>query len=400
MLQRILNRDAYDSIHVALREVRESISHADKIAELTHNLYKYPACFPPSFPRAVLSSFSKVDDWVLDPFVGGGTGAVEAMAAGRNFVGSDLNDLAIFSSKLKTTLLNKKDIQVLDQWMRTINVVKAKAEVRENDSLFFKNAPRAVEQSARKIKAEISRLPSPKLRDFATGALLRLSQLEVEHRIPANNLKQIEWSYKELLNDHIEQAMKLVFEVDHGQSNFIPTNVITAADAADPSAVDVWSQHNREFKLVLTSPPYPERHILYHKWQVNGRTETRLPYWIIGSNQIENEPFYTMASRDSSLSLELYISNMVMVFENINHVMAKNGLFVQVVAFSDVARQLPLYLAALNETGFEEIRNIVPSSFDGRLWRTVPHRKWFNRVMTEKNRCKEVVLFHRKARGS
>jgi hypothetical protein len=33
-------------------------------------------------------------------------------------------------------------------------------------------------------------------------------------------------------------------------------------------------------KLVLTSPPYPGLHVLYHRWQVKGRRETPAPFWV------------------------------------------------------------------------------------------------------------------------
>lgn len=33
-------------------------------------------------------------------------------------------------------------------------------------------------------------------------------------------------------------------------------------------------------RLVATSPPYPGVHILYHRWQVDGRKEAPLPFVI------------------------------------------------------------------------------------------------------------------------
>ena len=36
-------------------------------------------------------------------------------------------------------------------------------------------------------------------------------------------------------------------------------------------------------KLILTSPPYPGIHISYNKWQLHGRRDTKLPYWIMNS---------------------------------------------------------------------------------------------------------------------
>ncbi|MDZ4662966.1 MAG: DNA methyltransferase [Pseudomonadota bacterium] len=399
MLERLLNTNHHQSTKEALSSIKESMSHNQKIADWTHILYKYPACFPPSFPRSVINSFSKPDDWIMDPFVGGGTSAVEAMVARRNFVGTDINDLAIFSSKLKTLLLTKADIRALDNWSKNLSGRNVEAEFRTGDEFYFKNVPKVVETSTRKIFAAIRQLPSRRTQNFAKGALLRLGQLEIEQRLSVTDSAHAHRVFRQILNINIEQSIKLHLELEHGSIDFIPTSGIHIANATDPGIVDIWNQNDRQFSLVLTSPPYPERHILYHKWQVNGRSETRLPYWIIESDQIENEPFYTMSSRESSASLEIYISNMMLVFENINQVMQKNGVFVQVLAFSDLKNQLPLYLAAMNEAGFEEIRNIDRSSHDGRLWREVPNRRWFNRVESRQLRCKEVVLFHRKSRS-
>ncbi len=49
-------------------------------------LYKYPARFSPNFVGAAIETFTKKDDIVLDPFVGGGTTVVEALALGRRFL--------------------------------------------------------------------------------------------------------------------------------------------------------------------------------------------------------------------------------------------------------------------------------------------------------------------------
>lgn len=399
MLERHLNKIQHQSTKEALSSIKEGMSNSQKISDWTHNLYKYPACFPPSFPRSVISSFSKPDDWILDPFVGGGTSAVEAMVARRNFVGTDINDLAIFSAKLKTMLLTKGDIKILDLWTKNLNGGKLIPEYRKEDEFFFKNVPKVIENSTRRLFGAIRQLPSKRTQNFAKGALLRLGQLEVEQRLSVTDSTHAQRIFKHVLNQNIEQSLKLSLEIEHGPSDFIPSINTDFANAIEPEVVDIWGKGNRQFNLVLTSPPYPERHILYHKWQVNGRSETRLPYWIIESDQIENEPFYTMSSRESFASLEIYISNMLMVFENINQVMQKNGVFIQVLAFSDVKNQLPLYLAAMNEAGFEEIRNIDRGSHDGRLWRDVPNRRWFNRVETRQLKCKEVILFHRKSRS-
>ena len=45
----------------------------------------------PYIPRNVILLYLKGVDTVLDPFVGGGTTAVEAKLTNRNFIGFDIN---------------------------------------------------------------------------------------------------------------------------------------------------------------------------------------------------------------------------------------------------------------------------------------------------------------------
>jgi hypothetical protein len=53
-------------------------------------------------------------------------------------------------------------------------------------------------------------------------------------------------------------------------------------------------------KLVVTSPPYPAVHILYHRWQVFGRKETPAPYWLTNMNDGETASYYTLGSRGTA----------------------------------------------------------------------------------------------------
>jgi DNA methylase len=53
----------------------------------THNFYRYPARFSPRFARAAIQTFTRPGDLVLDPYVGGGTSLVEALAIGRDAIG-------------------------------------------------------------------------------------------------------------------------------------------------------------------------------------------------------------------------------------------------------------------------------------------------------------------------
>lgn len=60
----------------------------------THDA-KYRGNWSPYIPRNVILRYSQEGDTVLDPFVGGGTTAVEAKLTNRNFIGFDINPAAV-----------------------------------------------------------------------------------------------------------------------------------------------------------------------------------------------------------------------------------------------------------------------------------------------------------------
>ncbi len=97
-------------------DVLTSFGSTAPVAGLTHTFYRYPARFSPEFVRATINAFTEPGDLVIDPFMGGGTTAVEALATRRRFVGTDLNRLAVFIARTKTTPLTKADCKRLLQW--------------------------------------------------------------------------------------------------------------------------------------------------------------------------------------------------------------------------------------------------------------------------------------------
>jgi DNA modification methylase len=76
-----------------------------KFARLTHYLFRYPAKFHPPVARQLLQNYSAPGDLVLDPFCGSGSLLVEASVLGRACIGTDIDPLAVFVSKVKKTRL-------------------------------------------------------------------------------------------------------------------------------------------------------------------------------------------------------------------------------------------------------------------------------------------------------
>jgi DNA modification methylase len=67
-----------------------------------HGFHAYPARMHPVTAARLVTAFSPRGGVVLDPFCGSGTVLVEAMLAGRNAVGTDLNPLAAMLATSKT----------------------------------------------------------------------------------------------------------------------------------------------------------------------------------------------------------------------------------------------------------------------------------------------------------
>jgi len=79
--------------------------HGENSAYASHDLHAFAAKFPPQLPRVFIRGLTVPGDLVLDPMMGSGTTVVEAMLAGRQGIGLDIDPLALRLSHAKTTLI-------------------------------------------------------------------------------------------------------------------------------------------------------------------------------------------------------------------------------------------------------------------------------------------------------
>lgn len=68
---------------------------------LTHNIHRYSGKFIPQIANNAIKLLSVPGDTILDPYLGSGTTALEAIRLRRNSIGVDLNPLAILIAKVK-----------------------------------------------------------------------------------------------------------------------------------------------------------------------------------------------------------------------------------------------------------------------------------------------------------
>ena len=371
-----------------------AIASKDPVSGHTHTFYRYPARFSPLFVREVIRHYSRPGDVILDPFMGGGTAIVEALALGRKVIGVDLNTLAHFVSTVKTTPLSKYDVEILEKWLADVQGARRRGIAEADEPV--RNLPRHLQKTWADLMAQAAWLPVERQRHFVRCALLKTGQwaIDCKDSIPSgsDSVKQFADNLREMIKGIGEFVSSC--QMQGVQKSKIRQNRLllcrSTAGLEDESKLASVAKPT----LVVTSPPYPAVHILYHRWQVQGRRETPAPYWLAALKDGHAASHYTFGSR-STLGLDNYFRNVEECFGSVRKIVARNALVVQLVAFSDTESQLPRYLAAMEAAGFAECN----ASGDGkdRVWRSVPNRKWYCNIGEEQDSSREVVLFHRPA---
>jgi SAM-dependent methyltransferase len=380
-------------VQTCLAELKSAARDEAPVAGLTHAFYRYPARFSPKLASRAIELFSEPGDLVLDPFSGGGTTVVEALARGRHAIGTDINELATFVGRLKTARLTLEEEEAVRNWATT-----QVPRLRYSDPLV---EPPTSEASRRNLTAPGVRvirklaalalesapeLANEEVRIVVQGAILAVSQwaLDGKRVVPSASV------YRERLRvtalEMLDRMADLWATAENSGSPGPP--LIRTLDARDLGTLEPFRQGTRA-DLVVTSLPYPGVHVLYHRWQVEGGRETPAPYWISASRDGKGAAYYTMGARNSH-SDDGYFSRVQARMQAIREVMKPGAVLVQVVGFSEPRRQLRRYLRCMTASGFIEHR---PHGAH-RTWREVPGRKWHAVQRSAAPAAREVVLVH------
>jgi hypothetical protein len=375
--------------------LRDAISTTAYTSGSTHHFYHYPARFAPLVAREVIAKLSAPGDWVMDPFMGGGTSIVEGLALGRRMIGVDINALAHFVAEVRTRLLSYADEEAIRSWADSVAIYLAapKEEVGWIERVWVHNLPTPVEVFMSGALALMAGL-RPRQKTFARCALLRLGQLVLDCRdFNAPRRKRLAERLPGLVGEMLNGLRELAdlcrrAGVSRWQLNrnrvLLHRSAVGVDD--DPALLAIDTRP----RLVLTSPPYPGVNVLYHRWQYRGRRETPAPYWIANVPDGYGASFYTGGSRTPT-GEQNYFDMITKAFRSVARLLAPDGNVVQLVGFSNAAEQLPAYLECMRRAGLEEC--------DGaRLERRVPNRKWYAKLKGVVDASTEVMLIHRRAR--
>lgn len=387
----------------AIGSIRKAAADSGTIRGLTHGFYRYPARFSPTFVASAIEAFSIPEQVVLDPYMGGGTTMVEAYAHGRVAVGCDLNSLAVFISRAKVSRLSELDRELVRRW--SIEVVPTLFYHTVTDEVADLICPYRTRNlslpRARPVKKllalgmlSIRILQTDASKNFARAVLLNVAQWALNNRKMTPSLERIRTKITSSCSEMVSRLNELAALVDSNGLS-IPSPVLIHGTATDLPAQSPFV-NGLKANLVVTSPPYPGIHILYHRWQVDGRKETPAPYWITECYDGKGASYYNFADRKQAYE-DAYFAESLTTLRSIRQVMVDGAIMVQMIAFSEPRRQLPKYLENMRSAGFTEIRETLSEDrvqAFRRIWRAVPSRAWYANLKGETNSSREVVLLH------
>ena len=392
-----------------IRQLVDAVDSREPVSGLSHGLYRYPARFSPRFARTVIELFSHPGDVILDPFVGGGTTLVEARVAGRRGVGVDVSNLAVFVARAKTTVYDEADLQAISRWADNLRGrLNLRRATPKDDSLdqyaqlhnISTRQTWPIRKTLQLALAGLSKLRSLRQRNLARCALLRAAQSALDGRRSIPSASDFRVSIQASFRSALRGAREFAVAVRDGHRRLGRTGNCEARCFCR-SVVGLESDPElRQLpppSVVITSPPYPGVHILYHRWQIHGGRESRAPFWIAGELDGHGSSYYTFGDRHQK-ELARYFELAEAAFTSIAGIADRNTVVVQLIAFGDPTWQLPRYLESMSRAGFAEVSLPgMTSRGDGRLWRTVPRRKWYASRRGHTPSSQEVLLLHKLA---
>lgn len=220
-----------------------------------YGIHPYPAMFHFLVVRQLLQNFSKEGDMILDPFMGSGVVAGECLINNRNFIGYDINPLAVLIAKVRTTPIP------MIKLLKTLNFIEENYHKNHPEIIEFHNIhywfDEEVIKQLSKLKKAIFCIEDGNHRNFFKVAFsetvrkvskTEYNEFKLLRRKNSNNNSNVIKIFREisirnmgLLTDFYKNFKQ------HKRLKIILEN----KNILDPSELE-----NRSINLVVTSPPY------------------------------------------------------------------------------------------------------------------------------------------------
>ena len=175
------------------------------------------------------------------------------------------------------------------------------------------------------------RLGTPRLESFGRCAVLRTAQWALDGRSNSTSIDEFRDFLATTATEMVAGARELRAAVGANGPRRPRSTMLnrSAAGLEDDERI----RRLARAKLVVTSPPYPGVHVLYHRWQVDGRKEAPLPFMIANKLDGAGSSYYTMGDRKYP-ELKTYFDNIRATMSSVAALADARTVIVQMVAFS------------------------------------------------------------------
>jgi hypothetical protein len=248
--------------------------------DLTHGFHAHPARMHPVIPAQLIPLLSKPGDIVLDPFVGGGTVLVEALAHGRRAAGVDLDPLALRIAETRCQVRSESERKRFSAVLRAV-AAASEERVRTRTKLDDLPIPREervfydphVMLELSGLLAEITSVPQ---REDRRALELVFSAIVVKFS------RQRADTSEEIVPKRIRKGLVTEFFLRKGEELLLRWEALADAVPSDAQPARLWLGDARYLtdllgmrfraSLVLTSPPYGgtydyvRHHARRHSW--------------------------------------------------------------------------------------------------------------------------------------
>ena len=219
-----------------------------------YGIHPYPAMFHFLVVRRLIQSFSNENSLVFDPFMGSGVAAGECLISKRNFIGYDINPLAILIAKVRTTPIPTS------QLLKILSSIEKQYHTAQSQTVDFPNieywfTPEAI-SSLSKLLTAISEIEDENCRDF-----FKVAFSETVRRVSLtdyNEFKLIRRKngvYQDALEVFRQVSLRNIGLLGEFYKNFPPQKSHLTLEIrnilAEPIPVE-----RESVDLVITSPPY------------------------------------------------------------------------------------------------------------------------------------------------
>lgn len=231
-----------------------------------HKLHDYPAMLVPELVEKIIKEYAHKNDTIFDPFGGSGTVAVCANRLGYNAISNDINPLARFITKVKTTKLDLfKLTRKFDAVTELLNNTENFSDAEEflPQGIFFKNwYSKEVLLKLNYIKEIISKFYDNDIKDFFMLCFLQAARkcslqrqgefkmYKISPEKRENYNPDVIKIFLEILKINFEIIKKDILEKENATNKNCSTKIINfRTDEGFP-------QEYNNVDFIITSPPY------------------------------------------------------------------------------------------------------------------------------------------------